>query len=153
MQVDELPYMDEHAVEIEADAGRVWAALVQVDTAFSGWFARSYARAVGCADHRASGPRPLAEGSTFPGFRVETAVPRVQLVLAGHHRFSTYAVTLRIDELDAGRSRLRVESRAAFPGVAGTIYRMLVLGTGGHAITVRRLLSGIKARAERRSRC
>lgn len=152
MQVDELPYMDEHAVEIEADAGRVWASLVQVDTAFSGWFARAYARAVGCADHRASGPRPLAEGSAFPGFHVETAVPRAQLVLAGHHRFSSYAVTLRIDELDAGRSRLRAETRADFPGVAGTIYRMLVIGTGGHAITVRRLLSGIKARAERRSR-
>lgn len=84
----------------------------------------------------------------MPGFHVVTALPPTKLVLAGRHRFSSYALTFRIDELAAGRSRLRAESRAAFPGLTGTVYRMLVIGTGGHVVGMRRLLSGIKRAAE-----
>jgi hypothetical protein len=103
---------------------------------------------VGCADDTASGPRPLAEGSTVPGFRVVAAVPGSELVLEGSHRFSSYALTFRLEEVSAGRSRLRAESRAEFPGVTGGVYRLLVVGTGGHVVVVRRLLSAVKRRCE-----
>jgi hypothetical protein len=57
-------------------------------------------------------------------------------------------LTFRLEPLDAHRSRLRAESRAAFPGVAGSVYRLLVVGSGGHVIGVRRLLSAVKRRSE-----
>lgn len=56
---------------------------------------------------------PLAEGSVFAGFRVVAAVPGRELVLQGSHRFSTYALVFRLDELAPGRSRLRAETRGS----------------------------------------
>lgn len=150
MQPHDLPFVDEHETTVAAPVDEVWRRLVDaVDGGFSGTAAVTYARLVGCADATAAGPRPLGEGSTIPGFRVVAAVPEHGLALAGRHRFSTYALTFRLDALDAGRTRLRAESRAAFPGLHGTAYRFLVIGTGGHAVAVRRLLAGIRRRAER----
>lgn len=150
MEPDELPYVDEHETTIAATADEVWRALIEtVDTGFSGRAAASYARLVGCADTAAAGPRPLDVESTIPGFRVVAAVPAQELALTGRHRFSTYALTFRLDALDAERTRLRAESRAAFPGPHGAAYRLLVIRTGGHAVGVRRLLAGIRRRAER----
>jgi hypothetical protein len=149
MQVTELPYLDEHTTVIAASADDVWAGLLEtLDRAFSRPGAAGYARAVGCADVGASGPRPLDEGSSMPGFEVVTAVPPSLLVLAGRHRFSTYGLTFRIEALGERRSRLRAESRAAFPGVAGRAYRTLVVGTRGHVVIVRRLLSRVRRVAE-----
>ena len=149
MQIAQLRYLDEHSTMIEASADAVWSALLAVvDHEFSRGTAL-FVRAVGCTDTVVSGPRPLAEGSTVPGFRVAKAVPGVELALEGRHRFSTYALIFRIDHVDADRSRLRAESRADFPGVPGRIYRLLVVGTRGHVLAVRRLLSGVKRRAER----
>ena len=150
MEVQDLPHVDEHAVVIAAGVDDVWTAVTDLDGVFSRPRAEFYARAVGCADDRASGPRPLAEGSTMPGFHVVTSVPGSELVLAGRHRFSSYALTFRIDELTEGRTRLRAETRAVFPGLAGRAYRALVIATGGHVIVMRRLLAGIKRAAERR---
>jgi hypothetical protein len=149
MQISQLPYLDEHATVIAADVDDVWLVLVEtLDRGFSRVGMVSYARTVGCADCTASGPRPLAEGSTMPGFRVVAAVPAAELALEGRHRFSSYALIFRLEQLTAGRSRLSAESRAAFPGLAGGVYRLLVVGTGGHTATVRHLLSGIKRRSE-----
>jgi hypothetical protein len=143
-----LPLIDEHATEIEAGVDDVWSALSeQMDRSFPGM--SGYARVVGCVDYASSGPRPLAEGSTVPGFRVAAAVPGSVLALEGRHRFSSYALTFRLEHLAAGRTRLRAESRAAFPGTTGGIYRLLVIGTGGHVVAMRVLLSGIRHRAER----
>lgn len=153
MSTTPLPFVDEHSVIIDADAGRVWAALhTALDRSFSGVAAVAYAHAVGCADTSASGPRPLAEGSSIPGFHVIATEPNSLLALTGRHRFSTYALTLRIDESPTGRSRLRAETRASFPGVFGRAYRTLVIATGAHAIGLRRFLSGIRAAAERAAR-
>ncbi|MFE5907644.1 hypothetical protein ACFQ6B_00900 [Streptomyces wedmorensis] len=67
-----------------------------------------------------------------------------ELALAGAHRFSTYSLVFRIEDLGDGRARLRAETRAAFPGMAGRIYRLLVIGSGGHAIGMRRMLAGYR---------
>lgn len=152
MQTPPFPYIDEHATLITAGVDEVWRSLLDaLDGAFSQAGAATYARLVGCADHTASGPRPLADGSTFPGFRVVAAVPGRELVLEGRHRFSSYALTFRIDQVGSGRSQLRAETRAAFPGPAGSLYRLLVMGTGGHVVGVRRLLSRTRRRAEQRT--
>ena len=151
MQVDALPHLDEHAVIVEADPRDVWATLVGIDHSFAGPAAALFARVVGCVDVGEAGPRPLAEGSSMPGFHVDRAVPPAELVLAGRHRFSSYALIFRIDDLGDGRSRVRAESRAVFPGAAGTVYRALVLGSGGHVFGVRRLLGAVRGDAERRA--
>lgn len=113
MPSGELPYLDEHEIVIAADVDAVWTALLDtVGPTFSRTPMAVFARAVGCADREASGPRPLAEGSTIPGFHVVTVVPRAELLLAGHHHFSKYAMKFRLEQVDPGRSRLRVESQA-----------------------------------------
>lgn len=144
-----LPYLDEHTTTIETDPEDGWRALVEVvDGAFSRRRAVAYARIVGCNPSTASGPRPLQRGSTIPGFRVVAADPAVELVLEGRHRFSTYALTFRLEQVDSGRSRLRAETRAAFGGMPGFMYRLLVVGTGGHVRVVQHLLASIRRRAE-----
>ncbi len=104
---------------------------------------------LGCEDTAPSGPRPLAVGSAFPGFHVEAAEPERELTLAGRHRFSTYLLSFRLEEAGAGRTRLVAETRAAFPGLKGSAYRALVIGTRVHVLVARRLLTAIKRRAER----
>lgn len=149
MQIPSLPYRDEHTTVVAAGADDVWRSLGEtLDRSFSRPGANRYARLVGCADRTASGPRPLAEDSTFPGFRVAAAVPGRELVLGGRHRFSSYALIFRLEPAGPGRSRLTAETRATFPGPAGGLYQLLVLGTGGHAVGVRRLLAAVRRRAE-----
>jgi hypothetical protein len=149
MHSAELPYIDEHTTVIAGDVEDVWPVLVDtVDRAFSRTAATACTTIVGCADRTAAGPRPLAAGSTTPGFRVAGAVPGVELALEGRHRFSTYALTFRLENLGPGRSRLRAETRAEFPGVSGGVYRLLVIGTRGHAVGMRHLLRTVKRRTE-----
>ncbi|WP_327677548.1 hypothetical protein [Streptomyces sp. NBC_00467] len=151
MQIASLPYLDEHATVVEAGADDVWRSLLEtLDRSFSRPGAAGYARLVRCDDRSAAGPRPLAEGSVLPGFRVVAAVPGQELALQGRHRFSSYALIFRLDEAAPGRTRLCAESRAVFPGPAGGVYRLLVIGTGGHGVGVRRMLSGIGRRSEER---
>jgi len=140
-----LPFVDEHSVEIAADSDTVWAALTSTLDHLGG---STYARLVGCEDSVRSGPRPFVEGSTVPGFRVAAANPGSELVLVGSHRFSSYAMAFRLRDAE-GRTRLTAETRAAFPGVGGRLYRSLVIGTRAHERLVRRLLTGIRQRAER----
>jgi hypothetical protein len=142
----ELPLIDEHSMTIDRGTNDVWRALLAtVGSTFAHKPAAIYARIVGCEDRAASGPRPLAEGSTFPGFHVTRLDVGHELALRGRHRFSSYALTFRLDELAAGRTRLRAESRAEFPGVGGALYRAVVVGTRGHVLAVRRLLSSVRA--------
>lgn len=149
MHTSQLPFVDGHTIEVATDVDEIWPILIDtLDRVFSRPGAASFARIVGCADRTASGPRPLAEGSTIPGFLVAAAVPGSMLVLEGRHRFSSYALIFHLEQVGAGRSRLRAESRADFPGLAGGVYRLLVIGTRGHVVAVRRLLSDIKRRSE-----
>jgi hypothetical protein len=145
---DQLPVLDEHRVTISAPVDAVWSALHQTLTSvFSRPVATVYARAVGCAETTVSG-EALAPGATIPGFAVVDAAPPTWLLLEGRHRFSTYALRFRIDEVGPHCSELRAETRALFPGTLGVLYRTVVIRSGFHVIAVRRLLSAVRRRAD-----
>lgn len=146
-----LPYIDEHSLVVDAGREPTWESLLRVvEASVSSGAAPGFARIVGCADTEPSGPRPLAEGSVLSGFHVESAVAPAELVLAGSHRFSTYALVFRLDQLGDGRTRVRAETRAEFPQLKGAVYKALVIGTRMHVLVTRRILGGVKRRAERR---
>ena len=143
-----LPYVDEHTTLVDAPREQVWSALVDtLAHTFDRAPAAAYAQVVGCADTASSGPRPLSEGSAFPGFHVTAADVGARLALEGRHRFSAYALLFTLAD-EAGGTRVRAETRAAFPGVTGGLYRTAVLRSGGHVLGVRRLLRGVRRRAE-----
>jgi hypothetical protein len=144
-----LPWVDEHAAEIDAPAAVVWPALLRsVERMSAGAAAPRYARAVGCADTEPGGPRPLEVGSTVPGFHVAALTPERTLVLAGSHHFSDYALVFRLEPLGGVRTRLLAETRADFPGLKGRAYRALVIGTRMHVLVTRRVLRAVAHRAE-----
>lgn len=144
-----LPWIDEHAAEIAAPVATVWPALLRtVERMTAGGAAPRYARAVGCADTEAGGPRPLEVGSTVPGFHVAALAPELLLVMAGSHHFSDYALSFRLEPLGGVRTRIVAETRAVFPGVKGGAYRALVIGTRMHVLVTRRVLRGVARRAE-----
>jgi len=148
LDIGALPRIDEHALVVPATAVEVWDALAEtLEQSFGRPRSARYARLVGVADRTASGPRPLAEGSALPGFRVADAVPGRELVLVGRHRFSTYALVFRLEAEGAG-TRLRAETRARFPGPGGALYRLLVISSGAHALLTGRLLAAVRRRAE-----
>lgn len=145
-----LPHIDEHCTEIAASPDAAWDALLRVvEGSFGSSATRKVARLLGCADVSTSGPRPLTAGSTFPGFHVESAEQPEELVLAGSHRFSDYALIFRLEAIDDSHTRLCAETRAFFPGFKGAIYRTLVIGTRGHVLVTHRLLGAVKRGAER----
>ncbi|HEX6954448.1 MAG TPA: NUDIX domain-containing protein [Agromyces sp.] len=143
--VPPLPHLDDHAVDIDAPADAVWAALERVVESLG---APRFARLLGCDDTEASGPRPIAEQSVVPGFHVTAADRPSELALAGRHRFSDYELVFRIDELGPGRTRLRAETRARFPGRLGSAYRMVLTGTGAHVRATREMLARVRRTAE-----
>jgi hypothetical protein len=146
----ELPWVDEHAIEHDATPPVVWPALLRtVERMTEGRAAPLYARAVGCADTEAGGPRPLELGSTVPGFHVAELTPEWLLVLRGSHRFSDYALVFRLEPLGGVRTRLVAETRADFPGAKGRAYRALVIGTRMHVLAVRQVHRGVAKRVER----
>jgi hypothetical protein len=150
IETERLPHVDEHSLVVDAAPGPTWEALLRVaEGSVSAGAAPRFARIVGCADTEASGPRPLSEGSAFPGFHVATATAPSELALAGSHRFSDYALIFRLDDLGDGRTRVRAETRAEFPHLKGAVYRALVIGTRMHVLATRRILSAAKRRAER----
>jgi len=142
-----LPWVDEHAAELDGRPGVVWQALLRtVERMTAGGAAPRYARAVGCADTESGGPRPLEVGSTVPGFHVAVLIPERQLVLAGSHRFSDYELVFRLEPLGGVRTRLVAETRAEFPGLKGRAYRALVIGTRMHVLVTRRVLRSVARR-------
>ncbi len=150
MPLEDLSRMDEHAVVVAAKPDLVWdAALDVVRRSFSGTWTRGTARLLGCDPSAASGWEAGTVGSTVPGFRVLAADRPDVLVLAGRHRFARYGIVLRVEPSPEG-ARCRLETRADFPGVHGRLYRLAVIGTGGHVVAVRHLLRRIQRAAQRR---
>jgi hypothetical protein len=74
------------------------------------------------------------------GFHVTESTAPSKLVLEGRHPFSRYALVFLVEPLDGGRTRVRAQTWAAFPGLHGRVYRLLVIGSGLHVLAVRRML-------------
>jgi hypothetical protein len=150
-ELDALPRIDEHSAVIDRGIQATWASLLHVvEASFSSRLGPRFTRALGCADTSAGGPRPLVPGSTLPGFQVAEVSAPHKLVLLGSHRYSRYALSFALEDLDEDRrTRLRAETRAEFPGVKGTIYKSLVIGSRIHVLVTRRILVAVDRRASR----
>lgn len=147
--LEDLPHIDEHGVLVRAPRERVWEALLQVvPGAFGGGGTRRMARMLGCSETERSG-KPGRIGSTVPGFVVARVIEPAALALEGQHRFSRYGLVFSLEPTKDEETMLRAETRADFPGLKGSVYRALVIGTNGHVIVVNRLLKAVKRRAER----
>src|SRR3954468_20906237 len=104
----QLPFVDEHAIEAEAEPEQVW--------------------------------RKLERSAPSTGFHVtESDAPR-KLVLEGRHPFSRYALVFLVEPAGDGRSHVRAQTWAAFPGPHGRLYRALVIGSRLHVVAVRLML-------------
>jgi len=148
---EELPFIDRHSVGVYADQETTWEALESVLIRSLGSRSSGMAaRILGCAETAAPDGRPLSEGSTIPGFRVLTSRPSRELKLAGEDHFSRYELVFRLAPTGTGSTELSADTRAAFPGRKGTLFRGLVIGTRAHVIVMRRLLGAVKRRAESR---
>lgn len=136
------PFIDAHQIVVRATTAAVWDAAADTVVGWGGPAWALVARALGCSATRSDFPR------TVVGFRVARAERPAVISLSGEHRFSSYALEFSTSELRDGQTLLRAQTWAEFPGLPGTLYRTLVIGTGGHEIAVRRLLTVIKRRAE-----
>jgi hypothetical protein len=152
----ELPFIDSHSLAVKAPPEQVWDETAQVTRRWVEQFLpRSggatgplFARLLGCSEVDAPRPGPGVP-EAIVGFRVARAEWPSLIALEGEHRFSRYALIFEIGPAEGSFCIVKAETRAAFPGRAGRIYRSAVIGTGGHVFVVRRLLSSIKHQAER----
>lgn len=146
-----LPWVDEPAVYIGAELQTTWSALTEVlRKSFSRDGRAIGAALLGCEHVRPTGPIFPQERSVVPGFLVATSRPPLTLGLVGRHRLSAYSLTFRLDEGAPGTTDLRAETRAAFPGFTGRVYRAAVIDSGAHRRLVISLLHSIKTQAESR---
>ena len=121
--MERLPYIDEHAISVPADRDATWRGLLTVM----------------CRDPRDPATVP-------PGFVLDEAIPGERLALKGRHPFSIYQLIFELADSGIGTD-VRAITLAAFPGLKGTVYRALVIGSGGHKVVVRRMLRRIGAAA------
>lgn len=134
--MEPTPYVDQHSVTAAAPPEAVWdAAREHLDVPLRGAAGR-YARLVG------------VEGDRL--FTVQTAERPVLLGLVGRHRFSRYSLTLTVRPIGPGRSTVTAHTSAVFPGVAGRLYRLVVIDSRAHVLVTRWLLRRIARAAEGR---
>ncbi|HTA13973.1 MAG TPA: hypothetical protein VK781_03860 [Solirubrobacteraceae bacterium] len=147
--MEQLPYIDEHSIQIDTTAERVWGALISVLRTDLGRPARApLTRALGVTpgEMRGAWGPTVVLGDTLPGFAVADVDAPRRLALRGHHRFSRYALTFELTGTESGCG-LRARTSAEFPGLTGGAYRALVIGTRAHRLIVRRLLFNVARRA------
>lgn len=144
--MSELPFIDSHAVAINAPPEVIWDATGAMLAGLGGPAGPPFARLLGCTDTDHPDSAGGLPDSTV-GFHVAHAEWPATIVLEGRHRFSRYELRF---EIESG-GKLRAYTRAAFPGLTGTAYRAAVIGTGAHRVAMRRMLAGIRRRAERSS--
>lgn len=148
--MDTGPFVDEHEVRVAAPALVVWRALT---ARLSGdHIGRNVAvgRVLGTEPRRSSGTFP-EKGAAVAGFKVTESVPGKLLELTGRHRFSQYRLVMTLAE-QAGATVLTARTYARFPGALGAVYRLLVIGSGGHRFIARALLREVRRQAENQDR-
>jgi hypothetical protein len=146
-RVEPLPVVDDHARVIAAAPDRTWQALVDVLGGFP-TLPGALTSVWGLDPAVGSGRLGPAPGDAVPGFAVVAVDPPHTLTLRGRHRFSRYELRFSL-EATAGNTALHARTAAVFPGLLGSGYRLLVIGSGGHVLAVRRLLAQVARRAER----
>jgi hypothetical protein len=87
-------------------------------------------------------------GDRLPGFSATEVQANRLLTLRGRHRFSVYELRFELSNAKATMTRLVAKSSACFPGLKGSLYRALVIGTGSHRIAVGRILACVARSAE-----
>jgi hypothetical protein len=121
--MERLPYIDKHVISVPVDRAATWRGLLRVI----------------CRDPH--------DPETVPtGFVLDEAIPGERLALKGRHPFSIYKLIFELADSSTG-TEVHAITRAAFPGLHGTVYRALVIGSGGHKVVVRRMLRRIGAAA------
>lgn len=122
--MERLPYIDEHAITVPADRATTWHAVLRTV----------------CSDPD--------DPETVPfGFTLDAAEQPERFALKGRHWFSVYKLIFLLADDPGGGTRVVAQTWAAFPGIKGTIYRALVIGSGAHRIVVRHMLRRIAAQA------
>ncbi|MEB3021701.1 hypothetical protein [[Mycobacterium] crassicus] len=129
---DELPYIDEHVVRVDAPRDRVWAALQRYTAALLRSGERNPLLVL-------LGPQPRA------GFAVAESIEQRRISLVGRHRFSRYRLVFELTDAPGGGTLVHARSYAAFPGIHGRAYRALVIGTRLHVVATNYMLRAIRA--------
>jgi hypothetical protein len=115
--MERLPYIDEHAITVNADPAATWSALPAIPFGFVLEEARPHERFA------------LKGRHWFAAYRL------------------VFVLTDVSHDSHNPRTRVVAETWARFPGVKGAVYRALVIGTGGHRVVVRRMLKKIAAQS------
>lgn len=144
--VEAEPFVDELQVRVSAPALVVWRTLTRRLSGTHSDRNAALGHLLGAEPRRLSGTFP-EQGATVPGFKVTQSVPGKLLELTGRHRFSRYRLVLTLAE-QAGATMVSARTYARFPGPHGAVYRMLVIGSGGHRLVVQALLNDVRRRAE-----
>jgi hypothetical protein len=147
--MEQLPYIDEHSITIDARRERVWDVLAQALHAdFGSTASTPLTRLLGLAPAATRGDwrGTFHPGDALPGFAVAESLAPERLALRGRHRFSRYALVFELDAT-GDACTLRAQTWAEFPGSTGRVYRALVIGSGGHRFVLRRLLRNVARRA------
>ena len=150
--MERLPHIDDHSKRILASPERVWTELLTtLRKQLSHELPKLLVSAWGLEQQTRRGEwrTEVRPGDTITGFTVAAADPPRELTLRGRHRFSRYELRFSLEPAPSGRVELHARTAAAFPGPLGRLYRALVIGTGGHRIAVRRMLTATARRAER----
>jgi hypothetical protein len=144
-----LPFIDEHARQIDASPACVWRALVVTVGKLSPDLPPWLTTAWGLQDPRRTGAWDVtvAIGDTVPGFAVTEIESPGLLTLRGCHRFSEYELRFELEQPSDGRTCLRATTSAVFPGFKGRLYRSLVIGTRGHRVAMAWILRSVARRA------
>ncbi len=136
--MEPLPFVDEHRWPVTATVARTWDAVVRL------------------VHGRLSRPAPARFAALWrlepaSGFAISDESAPHRVALRGRRRFCRYELELSVED-GPGIVTIRARTCAEFPGVAGSTYRALVIGSGGHGWVVRQLLRKIAASAEGKGR-
>ncbi|MEZ0384011.1 hypothetical protein [Mycobacterium sp. pW045] len=136
---NELPYIDEHTVRVDASRKAAWVGLRRYVESLLRGAQRNPLVAL-------LGPQPRA------GFDMAESVEEQRLSLTGRHRFSRYRLEFELSDAPGGGTCVHARSYAAFPGLHGSVYRALVIGTRLHVVATNYMLRGIRAAVVGKSR-